>query len=47
VLATGKTAPIVWNDGYALGSYSLDKELYTEMIMNRWKQLTKNHPKAI
>ncbi|MCD6067608.1 MAG: hypothetical protein K0S33_2434 [Bacteroidetes bacterium] len=34
-------------DNGRMGPEHQDKELYTEMIMNRWKQLTKNHPKAI
>jgi ATP-grasp domain, R2K clade family 2 len=42
VLANGETALIEWNDGFGLGSYGLDKELYTNLIIARWEELTKN-----
>jgi hypothetical protein len=41
VLANGSTALVEWNDGYSLGSYGLDKELYTDLILRRWEELMK------
>ncbi|MBD2454799.1 ATP-grasp domain-containing protein [Nostoc sp. FACHB-87] len=40
VLSDGVTALIEWNDGFALGSYGLDKSLYTDLIVTRWCELT-------
>lgn len=42
VLDDGKTALIEWNDGFALGSYGLEKEIYTELILTRWKEIVEN-----
>lgn len=39
VMANGKTALVEWNDGYALGSYELDHEVYTDLILSRWEEL--------
>ncbi|MFE3229059.1 ATP-grasp domain-containing protein [Nocardia sp. NPDC059228] len=39
VLATGETALVEANDGYALGAYSIDADSYTELIMRRWSEL--------
>lgn len=39
ILKDGDTALIEWNDGYALGSYGLEKEIYTELIFSRWEEL--------
>lgn len=39
VLQNGETALIEWNDGYSLGSYELDDELYTDLIIARWEEL--------
>lgn len=39
VLATGQTALIEVNDGYALGNYGLDDDAYTELIVARWCEL--------
>ena len=39
VLGNGETALIEWNDGFSLGSYRLDKELYTELILARWEEI--------
>lgn len=39
VLQNGETALIEWNDGYALGSYGLDDELYTDLIIARWEEM--------
>lgn len=39
VLKTGETTLIEWNDGFALGSYGLDKEIYTDLIMSRWEEI--------
>lgn len=41
VLEDGTTALIEWNDGFALGSYGLDKEVYTDLILARWNELLK------
>ncbi|MBF6135515.1 ATP-grasp domain-containing protein [Nocardia otitidiscaviarum] len=27
------------NDGYALGAYAIDADLYTELVLRRWRQL--------
>jgi hypothetical protein len=45
VLADGRTALVEWNDGFGLGSYGLDRGLYTELILARWCQLTGSHDK--
>lgn len=42
ILDDGATALIEWNDGCALGSYGLDKEIYTELILTRWNEILKN-----
>lgn len=39
VLSTGETTLIEWNDGYALGSYGLDPEIYTDLIVARWNEI--------
>lgn len=39
VLDDGRTALIEWNDGFALGSYGLEKEIYTQLILTRWKEI--------
>jgi len=39
VLDTGQTTLIEWNDGFALGSYGLDKEAYTDLLLARWEEL--------
>lgn len=41
VLDNGSTAMIEWNDGFALGSYGLQKEIYTELILTRWNEILK------
>jgi hypothetical protein len=41
VLDDGNTALIEWNDGFALGSYGLEKEIYTELILTRWEEILK------
>jgi hypothetical protein len=45
ILEDGTTALIEWNDGFALGSYGLEKEIYTELILTRWYELlrTRTH----
>lgn len=40
VLASGQTALVEWNDGFALGSYGLDKAIYTDLLITRWCELT-------
>jgi len=42
VLSTGETAFVEWNDAYALGSYGLDKTVYTDLIISRWSEVL-NH----
>ncbi|PTT70718.1 hypothetical protein DBR25_18015 [Chryseobacterium sp. HMWF001] len=37
ILNNGETALVEWNDGFALGSYGLDKEIYTDLILKRWE----------
>ncbi len=39
ILKSGETALVEWNDGYALGSYGLDKEIYTDLILSRWEEI--------
>ncbi|MGN7864625.1 ATP-grasp domain-containing protein [Chryseobacterium sp. 22458] len=39
ILSTGDTALVEWNDGYALGSYGLDKEVYTDLLLARWSEI--------
>ena len=41
ILKNGDTALIEWNDGFALGAYELDKEVYTDLILSRWKEIMK------
>ena len=42
VLSTGQTAFIEFNDGYSLGAYGLEPKQYTDLLVARWCQLTKN-----
>lgn len=42
ILNNGKTAFVEWNDGFALGSYNLDKEVYTNLVLARWQEILKN-----
>lgn len=39
ILSTGETALVEWNDGYALGSYGLDQEIYTDLLLERWSEI--------
>ncbi|MEV0708847.1 ATP-grasp domain-containing protein [Nocardia aurea] len=39
VLHTGETALVETNDGYALGAYEIDADLYTELVTRRWCEL--------
>lgn len=39
VLATGETALIEVNDGYALGAYDIAADRYTELLLCRWREL--------
>ncbi|WP_216909699.1 ATP-grasp domain-containing protein [Nocardia noduli] len=39
VLNTGETALVEVNDGYALGAYEIDADLYTELVTRRWSEL--------
>lgn len=39
VLATGETALVEANDGFALGAYGIDGAAYTEVMLARWRQL--------
>ncbi len=40
VISTGQTALIEWNDGFSLGSYGLDRWVYTGLLIARWNELT-------
>ena len=42
VLSTGETALVEWNDGFSLGSYGLDRTVYTDLLITRWIELTEN-----
>jgi hypothetical protein len=44
VLADGRTALVELNDGFGLGSYGLEDELYTDLILSRWEELTEMAP---
>jgi hypothetical protein len=39
VLKSGETAVVEWNDGFALGSYGLDRAVYTDLLIARWCEL--------
>lgn len=39
VLASGQTALVEMNDGFAIGAYSIDSKNYTDMICARWEEL--------
>ncbi|WNJ19060.1 ATP-grasp domain-containing protein [Pontibacter sp. G13] len=39
VLEQGETTLIEWNDGFALGAYGLDAEVYTDLLLERWKEI--------
>jgi ATP-grasp domain, R2K clade family 2 len=39
VLESGETTFIEWNDGFALGAYGLDKEIYTDLLIARWEEI--------
>lgn len=40
VLDDGRTALVELNDGYGLGSYGLGDELYLDLLIRRWEQIT-------
>ncbi|MEM8641728.1 MAG: ATP-grasp domain-containing protein [Cyanobacteria bacterium P01_G01_bin.54] len=40
VLASGQTALIEMNDGFALGAYSIDRRNYTDLLWARWLELS-------
>ncbi len=42
VLKNGATALVEWNDGFSLGAYGLDKEVYTDLIISRWEEILKS-----
>lgn len=42
ILSNGSTALVEWNDGFALGSYGLDKEIYTDLLLERWNEILDN-----
>jgi hypothetical protein len=44
VLSSGETAVVEWNDGFSLGSYGLDKALYTDLLLARWSELVMQIP---
>jgi hypothetical protein len=37
----GNTILIETNDGYSIGNYGLDSQIYAELLQNRWYELTK------
>lgn len=39
VLEDGNTALVEFNDCYSLGSYGLESDFYTDMILARWEEL--------
>jgi len=39
VLATGETALVECNDGYALGAYQIAAPLYAQLLFERWREL--------
>jgi ATP-grasp domain, R2K clade family 2 len=39
VLASGQTALVEMNDGFAIGAYNIDSKNYTDMIWARWEEL--------
>lgn len=39
VLADGQTALVEMNDGYSLGAYQISAPLYTDLLMERWREL--------
>ena len=45
LLTSGETALVEWNDAFALGSYDLDPQLYTDLILTRWEELIRTATK--
>jgi hypothetical protein len=43
VIPNGQTALIEWNDGFSLGSYGLDRSVYTDLLIARWNELMDCH----
>lgn len=39
ILGSGETALVEVNEGYGLGSYGLEDDVYTELLIARWAQL--------
>lgn len=39
VLASGQTALVEMNEGFAIGAYNIDSKNYTDMIWARWEEL--------
>jgi hypothetical protein len=44
VVASGQTALVEMNDGFAIGAYSIDSKNYTDMIWARWEELLARLP---
>lgn len=44
VLASGETALVEANDGYALGAYQISSAAYTQLVFVRWRQLLASPP---
>lgn len=40
LLSDGRTALVELNDAWGLGSWGLDPDVYTSLIMTRWRELT-------
>lgn len=43
----GQTLLVEWNDAYALGSYGLPATLYTDMLVERWKEIVTRLTQAV
>jgi hypothetical protein len=39
ILSDGETTLIEWNDAFAIGSYNLNSEIYTDFLLERWKEI--------
>lgn len=39
VSSGGETALVEWNDAFSIGSYGLDKAIYTDLLITRWNEL--------
>jgi hypothetical protein len=44
VLESGDTSVVEWNDGFALASYGLDANIYTNLLLARWNKVVSQRP---